>query len=89
MATKNPLQLAQQEFELASNKVDSAVRERVEDAIARLGFRATIGDVAAKAGVTVAQADSALKALACDSLAALEVRYRGLAGGLLLACMEG
>lgn len=72
--SKNPVQLAKQEFELASNKLDSVVRERVENAITSLTFRATVGDVAARAGVTIGQADTALKALACDSQAALEVR---------------
>jgi hypothetical protein len=57
---------------LQSNRLDPDLRERVEGAIAALGGRVTVGDVAAKAGVTLASADSALKALAYDTQAALQ-----------------
>lgn len=49
------------------------MREKVERAVESLQFRATVGDVAAKAGVKLADADRALKALATDSLATLKV----------------
>lgn len=67
----------QRELELQSNRLDADVRERVADAVAALRYRATAGDVAARAGVTVAQANEALSALAYDCLAALEVSSAG------------
>lgn len=65
--------MVKRELGLQSNKLDAALKDKTEAAIETLGFRVTVGDVAAAAGVTIAQADSALKALAYDSLAALEV----------------
>ena len=43
-----------------------------------LGRRVTVGDVASKAGVSLAQAEEALNALAADSAGSLEVRPRAL-----------
>lgn len=59
---------------MESNKLDAELRERVERAIVALGYRVTVGDVAAKAGVKLSEADAALKAVAYDSLGNLEVR---------------
>jgi hypothetical protein len=58
---------------MQSNKLDGDIKERVEKAIAKLGFRVTVGQVAAAAGVKLSQAEQALKALAYDSLGNLEV----------------
>jgi hypothetical protein len=66
----------QKELGIQSNKLQPDVKERVEAAIAALGYRVTVGDVAARAGVSIAQADEALKALAYDSLGNLEVSQR-------------
>lgn len=51
------------------------MRERVEGALEKLRYRATPGDVAAAAGVKLVEADEALKALAYDALANLEVGW--------------
>lgn len=59
---------------MQSNQLDADLKERVEKAIAKLGFRVTVGQVAAAAGVRLSQAEQALKALAYDSLGNLEVR---------------
>lgn len=49
------------------------MRERVQTAIESLGYRVTAGDVVARAGVKLSEADEALQALSCDSQGALEV----------------
>lgn len=58
---------------MQSNQLPVELRERVEKAIAALDYRVTVGEVAARAGVKLADADKALKAIAYDSLANLEV----------------
>ena len=63
----------QKELGLQSTKIPADIRQRVEQAMERLGYRATVGDVAATAGVKLSEAEQALKALAYDSLGALEV----------------
>ena len=69
----DPMKAFKKELGIQSNRLDQDVKERVERAIAALGYRVTVGDVAARAGVKVSEADEALKALAYDSLGALEV----------------
>lgn len=64
----------QSEKKLESTKIPSEIREKVENTIQRLGYRVTVGDVSGKAGVTLAEAEDALKAIAADSLGTLEVR---------------
>ncbi len=46
-------------------------------AVDELGLRVTVGDVASKAGVKVAEAEKALKALAADANGFLEVSDEG------------
>ncbi|KAI8474841.1 MAG: hypothetical protein J3K34DRAFT_517921 [Monoraphidium minutum] len=67
----------QRELGMQSNRLDADIRERVEGAIEGLGYRATVGDVAARAGVKLSEADAALKALAYDALGHLEVSSDG------------
>lgn len=69
----NPMQAVKKELGMQSNQLDQRIKERVERAIEALGYRATVGDVAARAGIKISEADEALKALAYDSLGALEV----------------
>lgn len=59
---------------MQSNQLAPQLRDAVEAAIARLGYRVTVGQVAAAAGVKLSDAEAALKALAYDSLGNLEVR---------------
>lgn len=72
--TEVPDTPAKTKLSLQSDRLDAGVRERVSSAIQNLNYRVTAGDTAAQAGVSVAQANEALQALAYDSLAALEVR---------------
>lgn len=58
---------------LESTSLDSGVRQRVQDAIETLRYEVTAGDVAARAGVTVEQAEEALTALAADTSGTLKV----------------
>ncbi|KAK9674586.1 hypothetical protein RND81_12G242600 [Saponaria officinalis] len=60
-----------------SDYLPSDVRKRAMDAIDSLGGRVTIGDVAAKAGLKLTQAQKALQALAADSNGFLEVSDEG------------
>ena len=60
--------------QLLSTRLPADVRSRAEEAIAKRGYRVTVGDVAAAGGLTLAQAEGALKALAADALATLTVR---------------
>lgn len=53
------------------------MRQSVTAAIKRGGYRVTVGDVAAAAGVRLSEAEEALKALAADTLAHLEVSEQG------------
>ena len=46
---------------------------QVEEAVEALGGRVTIGDVAARAGVKVTEAEEALNALAADCLGSIQV----------------
>ena len=62
---------------LESDSLDSKVRRRAEDAILTRGCRVTVGDVASTSGLTIFEAESALKALAADSLATLAVSNQG------------
>lgn len=41
----NPMEAVKRELGMQSNKLDGAVKERVEAAIARLGYRVTVGQV--------------------------------------------
>jgi hypothetical protein len=76
----NPLQALQKELGMQSNQLDDGIKERVEKAISKLGFRVTVGQVAAAAGVKLSEADQALKALAYDSLGNLEVWFDTVQG---------
>lgn len=58
---------------LESTKLRSDVRQRVQDAIEALRYEVTVGDVAARAGISLAEAEEALTALAADSLGTLKV----------------
>ena len=49
------------------------VRERVSSAVESLNGRVTVGDVAARAGVSISEAGEALNALAADTQGTLEV----------------
>ncbi|GFR50351.1 hypothetical protein Agub_g12560 [Astrephomene gubernaculifera] len=73
----NPMELVRREAGLQSTRIDPRVRERVEEAVERLGCRVTLGDVAARAGVRLEEADGALKALAYDTQASLQVSSEG------------
>ena len=59
---------------LESLKLQKQLRNSVQDAVESLGGRVTVGDVAAKAGVTINEAEEALNALAADCGGSLEVR---------------
>lgn len=58
-----------------TDKISGELREAVLTAVERLGGRVTVGDVAAKAGVKVTEAERALKALAADANGYLEVSH--------------
>eukprot|EP00878_Enallax_costatus_P002812 GHUV01003004.1.p1 GENE.GHUV01003004.1~~GHUV01003004.1.p1 ORF type:complete len:653 (+),score=181.31 GHUV01003004.1:192-2150(+) len=73
----NFMNAVKRDLGMESNKLDAELRERVERAIVSLGYRVTVGDVAAKAGVKLSEADAALKAIAYDSLGNLEVSDQG------------
>jgi hypothetical protein len=62
---------------LQSDTLDSKIRRRAEDAIITRGNRVTVGDVASTSGLTIFEAETALKALAADSLATLAVSNKG------------
>lgn len=57
---------------LESLKLQKQLRDSAQDAVESLGGRVTVGDVAAKAGVTVSEAEEALNALAADCGGSLE-----------------
>jgi hypothetical protein len=63
--------------ELMSLKIDPEVRRRAEDAIASRGGRVTVGDVSTAAGLSLTQSEDALRSLAADSLATLQVSGDG------------
>eukprot|EP00887_Chlorella_sp_A99_P005806 scaffold1.g5806.t1 len=63
--------------ELLSTKLDAGVRRAAESAIVARRARVTVGDVAAEGGLTLLQAEQALRALAADAQATLQVSERG------------
>lgn len=73
----NPVEVVKREQGLQSNRLPTNLRESVTAAVEQLSYRVTVGDVAGRAGVKFEDADDALKALAYDSLAALEVSEQG------------
>lgn len=74
----NPfLRSIEKQADIQTNKIPEAIRERVEQAVERLGGRVTVGDVAARAGVKLKEAEDALQALAYDTLGTLEVSPEG------------
>ncbi len=58
---------------LESLKLQQSVRNSVQDAVESLGGRVTVGDVSARAGVKISEAEEALNALAADTSGTLEV----------------
>ena len=62
---------------LESLSLEPQVRKRAEEAIEKCGGRVTTGDVAAAGSLSLAEADEALKALAADALATLQVSNSG------------
>lgn len=65
------------EANIASEALDSQVRGLVEKSILSRKYHVTVGDVAAEAGIPIAQAQQALTALASDSQAVLKVSDQG------------
>ena len=65
-----------QRHELESLKLSQRVRKSVEGAVESLGDRVTVGDVAARAGVKISEAEEALNALAADAGGTLEARRK-------------
>ncbi len=59
--------------QLESLKLQQSVRNSVQDAVESLGGRVTVGDVSARAGVKISEAEEALNALAADTSGTLEV----------------
>jgi len=57
-----------------TDRLPSDVRDRAMEAVDHFGGRVTIGDVASRAGLQLAQAERALQALAADTEGFLEVR---------------
>ena len=57
--------------------IPEAVRERSLQAVESLGGSVTVGDVAGRGGLTVAQSEAALRALAADTGATLKVSEKG------------
>ncbi|XP_062223182.1 uncharacterized protein At5g03900, chloroplastic-like isoform X4 [Phragmites australis] len=60
-----------------TDRLPSDVRDRAMEAIDHFGGRVTIGDVASRAGLQLAQAERALQALATDTEGFLEVSDEG------------
>lgn len=60
-----------------SEQLPKDLRDPVMDAIGSLGGKCTVGDVAAAAGVKVFDAENAMKAIAADTGATLEVSAQG------------
>lgn len=63
--------------DLLSPKLDPELRQRAEKAITQRGGRVTIGDVASSAGLGLNQAEEAVRALAADCGATLQVSAEG------------
>ena len=61
-----------QRHQLESLKLQQSVRNSVQDAVESLGGRVTVGDVSARAGVKISEAEEALNALAADAAGTLE-----------------
>ena len=61
---------------MRSNQWGDPLREAAMEAIEDLGYRGTIGDVAAASGLSLRQAESALKALAREAPEATECMVR-------------
>lgn len=59
---------------LESDRVRGDVLKRVEAAVEQLGGTVTVGDVSARAGVNVDDAENALTALVADTQGTLKVR---------------
>jgi hypothetical protein len=64
----NPVEVVKREQGLQSNRLPADLKEKVEAAVESLEFRVTPGDVAAKAGVKLADAESALQVCGCVGL---------------------
>jgi hypothetical protein len=62
-----------QELGLQSNKIPEDNFRRVVQSIKKSTFRATVGEIAAASGLKISEAEEALKALAFDSQANLQV----------------
>ena len=62
---------------LESENIDPQIRRRAEDAVLGGRCRVTIGDVASRAGLSLFEAENAVKALAADSQATLAVSNQG------------
>ncbi|KAI7841022.1 hypothetical protein COHA_005250 [Chlorella ohadii] len=65
------------EGQVLSAKLSPDVRQRAERAIKARGGRVTVGDVASTAGLRLDEAEGALRALAADSQATLQVASDG------------
>ncbi|GAX74210.1 hypothetical protein CEUSTIGMA_g1659.t1 [Chlamydomonas eustigma] len=63
-----------QELGLQSNKIPKHTFQRVEKAILNCKLRATVGEIAAASGLRISETEEALRALAYDSQANLQVR---------------
>lgn len=69
-----PPALARPGGAVETDRLPSDVRDRAMEAVDHFGGRVTIGDVASRAGLQLAQAERALQALAADTEGFLEVR---------------
>lgn len=74
---RDELEPTPQQHQLESLKLRQSLRNSVQDAVESLGPRVTVGDVAARAGVKISEAEEALNALAADSAGSLEVSDAG------------
>ncbi|GAX74221.1 hypothetical protein CEUSTIGMA_g1670.t1 [Chlamydomonas eustigma] len=66
-----------QELGLQSNKIPKDTFQRVEKAILNCKLRATVGEIAAASGLRISETEEALRALAYDSQANLQVSAEG------------
>jgi hypothetical protein len=60
--------------EVEVTKLPAKTRDGVLSAIEQLGNKVTVGDVAAKTGLKLSEAEAGLVALASDTLASLQVK---------------
>ncbi|RCV06661.1 hypothetical protein SEVIR_1G183800v4 [Setaria viridis] len=72
-----PPALARPGGAVETDRLPSDVRDRAMEAVDHFGGRVTIGDVASRAGLQLAQAERALQALAADTEGFLEVSNDG------------